>query len=66
VGNKNECYSADLTYSVTTYGMVLKYQTLYVFTKEKAYTLTTTNLESSITKEYLAEIQAFFTGFKIK
>ena len=65
-GEKDAYDTRDLKYSVIAYGMTLKYDVLYVFVNDKAYTLTTSNLAGAIDKQFLADIDMFFSGFKIK
>lgn len=64
-GKNGNYETRELNYLVKVSGMVLKYKTLYVFTKNKAYTLTSSNIESAINKEYEADIKTFFSSFKI-
>lgn len=65
-GTKDSYETRELRYSVVTYGMTLRYDTLYVFAKGKAYTLTTSNLSGSVDKRFLADVSAFFSGFRVK
>jgi len=62
---KDTLETRELKYSVVTYGMTLRYDVLYVFVNDKAYTLTTSNLAGAIDKQFLADIEMFFSGFKI-
>jgi len=65
-GKKDTYETRELKYSVVTYGMTLKYDVLYVFVNSKAYTLTTSNLAGAIDKRFLADVDVFFSGFRIK
>lgn len=65
-GKKDAYDTRGMRYSVVTYGMTLKYDVLYVFVNDKAYTLTTSNLAGAIDKQFLSDIEMFFSGFKIK
>lgn len=65
-GMKDKYETRELFYTVKMYGMILKYDVLYIFKNGKAFTLTSSNVEGSINKQYLSEIQAFFTSFTLK
>jgi len=65
-GTKDAYETRELKYSIVMHGMTLRFHTLYVFAKGKAYTLTTSNLSSAIDAKFQADIAKFFTSFKIK
>lgn len=65
-GKKDAYDTRELRYSVIAYGMTLKYDVLYVFVKDKAYTLTTSNIAGAIDKQFLSDVEMFFSGFKVK
>lgn len=65
-GKKGKYETRELFYKVKTYGMVLKYDVLYVFTKTQAYTLTTANTEAASNAAFKKEIQDIFSGFSLK
>ena len=65
-GSKNGLETRELKYSAITYGMTLKYDVLYVFVKDKAYTLTSSNLAGSIDKQFAADRELFFSSFRLK
>lgn len=65
-GNKEKLETRELRYSVITYGMTLKYDVLYVFVKDKAYTLTSSNLAASIDKQFTSDRELFFSSFKLE
>jgi len=65
-GNKGKLETRELRYSVITYGMTLKYDVLYVFVKDKAYTLTSSNLAASIDRQFTSDRELFFSSFELE
>jgi len=65
-GKKGKYETRELFYTVKTYGVELRYDVLYVFTKTQAYTLTSANTKAAWTADFKKEIQGIFDGFALK
>jgi len=65
-GKKDTLETRNLKYSILMSGMKLNYDVCYIFKTDKAYTLTSCNLEQSIDKQYQSDIKTFVTTFKLK
>ncbi len=65
-GKKDKRETRELNYSVLMSGMKLKYDVYYIFDADKAYTLTSCNLDKSVNEKFQSEIKTFFTTFKLK
>lgn len=65
-GKKGAHDSRRMKLSIAMYGMKMKYDVLYVFKGNKAYSLTGCALESNADSKYLADIKTFFDSFTLQ